>query len=218
MVIQVLTASEAERLWRWIEGVGGGVSSVAVRENGWGRVMWPWESDRCRVGVGLMLGAGLRVGEAVGVRWGDVIEDDRVRGYLDLRAESCKGGRGRRVPLSPRLQEVLGVGFEGWRVWVGGEMARPGGWERTEVAGRSVRQMQRVVSEVTRRVIGRAVHPHVLRHTFASMLLRVSNLRVVQEILGHRRVSSTQIYTHVTSQDLSSAVAAMGGGSSLQKE
>ena len=46
----------------------------------------------------------------------------------------------------------------------------------------------------------------MLRHTFATRLLKASNMRVVQEALGHKSIQTTQIYTHVTSDDLTRAV------------
>ena len=65
------------------------------------------------------------------------------------------------------------------------------------LTGRSV---QRILEKYTRVAgISKRVHPHMLRHTFATHLLDGgADLRVVQELLGHANLSSTQIYTHVT--------------------
>lgn len=209
MSVEVLSVREASAVWAWIESVGGSALAVDDLAVAWGRVGQVRRSDRARCALALMLGAGLRVSEALSVLWCDVMPAGAPAVALSLRGGSCKGGRGRMVPLSPRLQAVVGEGWRGWQVWRG--LWGGNGTVREDVAivGRTARQVERWCDDVGRVLIGRPFHPHVLRHTFASGLLRVSNLRVVQEVLGHRRVSSTQIYTHVTSAEVSEAVAAM---------
>ncbi|GAH69734.1 unnamed protein product, partial [marine sediment metagenome] len=54
-------------------------------------------------------------------------------------------------------------------------------------------------------------HPHMLRHTFASKLMRVTSMRTVQELLGHSSITSTQIYTHPNEDDKKKAIKGLDG-------
>ena len=212
MAVEVLSERERVRVWRWVEECGRLGDDVVSLRMAWGRCGAVRFCDRARLAVGLMLGAGLRVGEALAVRWDDVGGDGRGLSFLGLRACDCKGGRGRTVPLSPQLRGVLDRGYRGWSEWTVADGRTPLAWVNHSMVGRTVRQVERWTDDIGRFLVGRPVRPHVLRHTFATGLLRVSDLRVVQEILGHQRLTTTQIYTHVTSDDLAAGVAAMAAG------
>lgn len=71
----------------------------------------------------------------------------------------------------------------------------------------TTRSVQRLTKDFFSRTLGRPVHPHALRHTFATRVLRSSNLRIVQELLGHKSITSTQVYTHPTLQDQHKAIS-----------
>jgi len=70
----------------------------------------------------------------------------------------------------------------------------------------TTRQIERIIGNAGEKAFGRWINPHILRHTFASRLMRTVNSRVVQELLGHKHLASTQIYTHPNHQDLRNAI------------
>ncbi|HJK96322.1 MAG TPA: site-specific tyrosine recombinase XerD, partial [Polyangiaceae bacterium LLY-WYZ-14_1] len=145
----------------------------------------------------LMYAAGLRVSELVGLRMGDL---DLRRGVV---AAFGKGRKRRLVPFGARAGQLLGPYLE---------TVRPG-WARPGVAEVFLTERRRGMTRqgffaLVRRYaaaagITKRVSPHVLRHAFATHLLRGgADLRVVQTLLGHADVGTTQIYTHVVGDQL----------------
>ncbi len=148
---------------------------------------------RDRAILELLYAAGLRVSELVGLDWPDVDLSARV-----LRVMG-KGSKERMVPFGRPAAEALRRWLEVWEsvreALDGGEpvFLNRGG---TRLTDRSVR---RVIDRwVDAAAVARGVHPHTLRHTFATHLLENgADLRAIQELLGHSSLSTTQKYTHL---------------------
>jgi site-specific recombinase XerD len=136
----------------------------------------------------LLYSSGLRVGELVRLRPEDVDPD---RGLLRVRAG--KGAKDRYTLLARRAVEALALYREAYPV---GRWLFPGGRRDRHLTTRSV---QRIVERSARAAgIRKHVTPHTLRHSFATHLLEGgTNLRIIQELLGHQSTRTTQVYTHV---------------------
>ena len=156
------------------------------------------EDRRDRAMFELLYSSGLRLAELVAL--------DADDGRLDLRQAEVtvtgKGAKTRTVPVGARAREAL-------RDWLKARalLARPG--ERALFVGARGRRIApgtvqaRLRAWSRRRGLGAAVHPHMLRHSFASHVLQSSqDLRAVQEMLGHASISTTQVYTHLDFQAL----------------
>lgn len=161
-----------------------------------GRQRWSGRDDAV---LEVLYGSGLRVSECCGLDVGDV----------DL--EGCalvvwgKGGRQRRVPLSLRSVDRLGRWMNGDRVLLA---AQPGADASALFLGARGRRLgPREVRRLLDRRAPAPAHPHALRHSFATHLLDGgADLRVVQELLGHAHLTTTQIYTHVSRERLRAVV------------
>lgn len=146
--------------------------------------------------VELFYSSGLRLAELVSVDLGDI---DRRDGELGVVG---KGSKSRRVPVGQKAREAI----ERWLA------VRPALANRDEralfVSLRGGRIHPRTVEKrlerwALERGVGRHLHPHLLRHSFATHLLESSgDLRAVQELLGHADIGTTQIYTHLDFQHL----------------
>jgi integrase/recombinase XerC len=146
--------------------------------------------------IELFYSSGLRLSELVSVNLGDVDMED---GSLEVLG---KGAKTRRVPVGGQAREAI-------RCWlrVRGNLADPGepalfvSQRGNRIHPRTVQQ--RLKRWALERGAGRNLHPHLLRHSFASHLLESSgDLRAVQELLGHANIATTQIYTHLDFQHL----------------
>jgi integrase/recombinase XerD len=136
----------------------------------------------------VLYGAGLRLGEALALELRDV---DSERMVLTIRGG--KGDRDRQVVLSQVLLEALRVY---WRSY------RPSGWlfpGKDPNLPLSPSAIQRAVKAARQRAaIRKPASPHTLRHSYATHLMEAgTDLRVIQTLLGHRSLRTTQIYTHV---------------------
>lgn len=156
--------------------------------------------DRCI--TELLYGCGLRIGELVGL---DTAPGPLARGWVDLQAAEAhvlgKGSKRRTVPVGEAALQAL-------RDWLA---LRPG-WQRDDPALFIGARGQRLSPQHIRLRLRRRsrlaelavpVHPHMLRHSYASHLLQSSqDLRAVQELLGHASISTTQVYTRLDFQHL----------------
>jgi integrase/recombinase XerC len=156
--------------------------------------------------VELLYGCGLRVGEIVGL---DLVASGRAAGWIDVADASAhvlgKGSKRRSVPVGrPALAALAG-----WCA-LRARLARPDE-PALFVSRRGTRltagQLRlRLKSQAQRAGLPTHVHPHMLRHSFASHLLQSSgDLRAVQELLGHANISTTQVYTKLDYQHLAKA-------------
>ena len=172
----------------------------------------PWLEVRDAAMVELLYGSGLRVGELVGL---DVAASDAAqrggRGWIDLPSAEVqvqgKGSKRRGVPLGTQALAAL----QRWlalRDQVAGQgdaaMALFIGRRGTRLTPQSI--WQRLKRRSLLAGLATPVHPHMLRHSFASHVLQSSSdLRAVQELLGHAHIGTTQVYTRLDFQHLAKA-------------
>jgi integrase/recombinase XerC len=141
-----------------------------------------------------------------GLRLAELVAMDLADGRLDLRESEVtvtgKGRKTRTVPVGARAKEAL-------QAWIGAraQLAAPG--EKALFVGARGRRIAPGVVErqlarlALRQGIPGRLHPHMLRHSFASHVLQSSqDLRAVQEMLGHASIATTQVYTHLDYQAL----------------
>ena len=173
----------------------------------------PWLEARDAAMTELLYSSGLRVGELTGL---DVVASSAARGWVDMDAAEAhvlgKGSKKRSVPVGSKAIEAL----KAWMA-VRGQCERlvhpqvaietPAlfiGRNGTRLSAQSIWQRLRHRSQQAGLAV--PVHPHMLRHSFASHVLQSSSdLRAVQELLGHANITTTQVYTRLDFQHLAKA-------------
>jgi integrase/recombinase XerC len=191
----------------------------------------PWLEARDAAMVELLYGSGLRVAELVGL---DAVATAESRGWLDLQAAEVhvlgKGGKRRSVPMGQKALEAMNT----WILTKNMALADVSidklainniannktinnktinnnasnalflGRNGTRLTAQSV--WQRLKRRSLQAGLAVPVHPHMLRHSFASHVLQSSgDLRAVQELLGHSQIATTQVYTRLDFQHLAKA-------------
>ncbi|NMM75920.1 recombinase XerC [Acidovorax sp. SRB_14] len=169
----------------------------------------PWLEARDAALVELLYGCGLRVGELAGLDAVPGPDTQRLgRGWIDLQAGEAhvlgKGSKRRSLPVGAAALQAL----QAWLALRATPFA-PGTLDAALFVGR--RGARLTAQSIWLRLRQRSqqaglttpVHPHMLRHSFASHLLQSSgDLRAVQELLGHASITTTQVYTRLDFQHL----------------
>ena len=177
----------------------------------------PWLESRDAAMSELLYSCGLRVGELIGLDAVPSRDTEKMaRGWIDMQAAEAhvcgKGGKRRTVPVGQpamaALRDWLAVRHDG--LAARGDAAatlQPAlfpGRNGTRLTAQSI--WQRVRQRSQQAGLPTPVHPHMLRHSFASHLLQSSgDLRAVQELLGHASITTTQVYTRLDYQHLAKA-------------
>ena len=221
-----LPAVQPAHVRRWVAQMHAGGRSgrgIALILSGW-RGFYAWLGREGRIAanpvqdvrdaaiVELLCGSGLRVGELTGL---DVAASDGAlragRGWIDLPAAEVqvqgKGGKRRTVPLGQAAVAALTHWLAVRGAVATTEQATSAlfiGRHGTRLTAQSVWQRLRRRSLLAG--LATPVHPHMLRHSFASHVLQSSgDLRAVQELLGHASIATTQVYTRLDFQHLAKA-------------
>jgi integrase/recombinase XerD len=151
----------------------------------------PGPGLKYRAALSISYGAGLRASEVCSLKVSD-IDSDRMLIHVD----EGKGGKDRKVMLSPDLLDLL---RDYWRE------AQPAGWlfpGKPKINPISARQLSRAFNSAKHVVgISKPATLHTLRHSFATHLLEANiDVRVIQVLLGHAKLSTTARYTHVATK------------------
>ena len=178
-----------------------------------------WLEQRDRALTELLYSSGLRVGELVGLNvQASAAGEAQGHGWVDLQDGVAhvrgKGAKWRTVPVGRPALAALQTWLAARAAWLlalpdavgdaDGRQALFVGRHGTRLTAQSV--WQRLRARAQQAGLAAPVHPHMLRHSFASHVLQSSgDLRAVQELLGHASISATQVYTRLDFQHLAKA-------------
>jgi len=157
--------------------------------------------ERNRLIMQIMLNTGVRLSEAINLRWTDV---NLTTGKLMVR--SGKGNKDRSLWLSEADLAAVRQWRERQAVDAGGECVHV--FTTLDGGPLCARYVQRMVRRYSEQVgIAKSVHPHTLRHSFGTDLYReTKDIRLTQRALGHASIATTQIYTHIVDEQLEEAL------------
>lgn len=190
----VLSAEEINRFLEWVKALDPGAGGKGLEKAHWLRA-------RDLAILELLYGSGLRVSELIALDLNDI---DQQRQSIRVRG---KGGKERVTPYGSKAREALEAYWPARKALRRNASARPGrqpvflNLQGERLTERSVGRM--VKGYARRAEISWNLHPHSLRHAFATHLLTDgADLRSIQELLGHKSLSTTQRYTHVSIRQL----------------
>lgn len=158
------------------------------------------------IAFALMIHAGLRISEVRHLRWEDLIQGQDVKAVLRIMPQWAKNGRGREIAINTPLAHKIATTHQARGYPTNKSLREFVTAAKPRAPAITDRTLERAINKIGRQSINMHLTPHMLRHTFATRLLRVTNTRTVQEALGHAKISTTEIYTHVNINDVTKAI------------
>lgn len=160
-----------------------------------------------RLAILLALHAGLRLSEVCGLNIDNISTSGIINSAVEITAENAKYARARTVPLDQTLRQSISEYIR---------LTRPKQIDDSSVSALLIckhtkqritpRTIQRQYKSIAAQLAIRGTTFHSLRHTFAERLRRVTDLPTLQMLLGHRHLSSTQVYMHPGADDAAQAI------------
>ncbi len=193
---EILTSEEAHKLIKYLLCDYGRYATVEIRLRNYTMAV-------------LMLDAGLRVGEVIKLKVSDLWYEDQPVQRLLVRGDVAKLGIERIIPMTDRLTNAIAKTYTETAMWRSTGVdyfAFTGSGTATAITARRVQQ---IIGTAASSSIRRWINPHALRHTFATRLMQRTNIRIVQQLLGHKSITSTQVYTHPNTDDLTKAIKSL---------
>lgn len=157
-----------------------------------------WEGQRNRAIIEVLFSCGLRVSELINLKLSSIFEEENFIRVIG------KGNKERLVPISECALEELALWYEDR----GNMKIKPGEEDYVFLNRRGAHLTRTMIlimikDNAQKAGIQKTISPHTLRHSFATVLLEGgADLRVIQELLGHETIGTTEIYTHIDTSTL----------------
>ena len=161
-----------------------------------------WEGQRNRAIIETLFSCGLRVSELVNLKISDMFEEEKFIRVLG------KGSKERLIPISDKALKEIHLWFLDRNLM----KIKPGEEDYVFLNRRGAHLTRNMILIMIKNAaldagIKKTISPHTLRHSFATALLKGgADLRVIQELLGHEDIGTTEIYTHIETSDLREAI------------
>jgi len=157
------------------------------------KLLYVIKNKKSKLMVSLIYALGLRVGELINLKVSDLDFNEKI-GYI----RQSKGNKDRKVIIPDSLYQELKDQAKAQKE-AGEEYLFTG--SNGKLSDRNIQKIVRLAAK--KAGINKPVHPHTLRHSFATHLLENGfDIRIIQELLGHSNLSTTQIYTHISTSTL----------------
>lgn len=161
-----------------------------------------WEGQRNKAIIETLFSCGLRVSELVNLKKSDLFEEEKFIRVLG------KGNKERLVPISGKALHEINL----WYIDRNQMNIKPGEEDYVFLNRRGAHLTRTMILIMIKNYakdagIKKTISPHTLRHSFATALLKGgADLRVIQEMLGHEDIGTTEVYTHLETSDLRKAI------------